>query len=407
MEVVEDMLLDKKPFDQLLGDDVLGLIPGTAEGRRIDYKLELPGDGERDVRNVLADVCALANAAGGYLVYGVQEEKDDAGANTGIPESVVGVGEVNEDRFTLDLQQRINDGIEPRIIGHRARFIPVGDAGKVLIIRIPASLLSPHRVTYRGTRDFYIRHDRGNQLMDLDEIRSAFLDVSTLSERVEEFRRLRTSRILAGDTPIPLLEMCPVFVLHVIPMSHFTKEDGVDVTGVQIRPMHAVAAQVSRARLNADGFLFYSSPDNERERGYVQLFRDGTLEVCSTHAHEPREFNGIPTLASQWLEEGFIDSLRDGLELFSSAGVQPPLYIGLALCRVRGAALARPERLRGFPDLDAIAIDKDTVFSPTVVIEGVGGSPGSILRPAFDSVWQASGFPHSPYYNDDGEWVRG
>jgi hypothetical protein len=400
------MLLDEKPFDQIEGEDILGLIPGVAESRRIDYKSAIPGDSERDVRSLLTDVCALANAGGGYLLYGISEERDDDGNSTGVPESVIGVGAVNENRVLLDLQQRINQGIEPRIIGHRARFVTAGEGAKVLVVYVPRSLLSPHRITYRGARDFYIRHDRGNQLMDMMEIRHAVLDVAGLPQQVEEHRSTRVSRILAGETPIQLLPNCAVFMLHIIPISHFTEAKTVDVTGVKSRPMQSINVHVTRSRLNADGFLFYGGVDSEYERGYVQLFRDGVLEFCATHEDQPREYNGMLGLSSQWQEEGFLVSLRQGLELLSELGIEPPLYIGLTLARIRGAAMTRPQRFWRFEDGDQIAFDKDLILAPTVVVESADENPAHILRPAFDAVWQASGFPYSPYYNDEGDWVR-
>lgn len=399
------MLLDEKPFDQLESEDILGLIPGVAESRRIDYKSVIPGDTEREVRSLLVDVCALANAAGGYLVYGISEERDDEGASTGIPKSIVGVGSLNEDRVLLDLQQRINQGVEPRVIGHRARFVKVSEGVMVLVVYVPMSLLSPHRVTYRGARDFYIRHDRGNQLMDMMEIRHAVLDVAGLPQRVEEHRRLRVSRILAGETPIQLLPDCAVFILHVIPLARFTDAVTLDVTEVKPRAMESIKVHATRSRLNADGFLFYGGIDSEHECGYVQLFRDGVLEFCATHADQPREHHGIPSLASQWQEEGFLASLAKGLELLSELGKEPPLYVGLTLARVRGAAMARPQRFSRFEGSDRIAFDKDVIFAPTVVVQSAAEAPAHILRPAFDAVWQASGFPRSPYYDEDGNWV--
>ncbi|MDA3936870.1 MAG: ATP-binding protein, partial [Actinomycetota bacterium] len=158
------MILDEKPFDAILADDVLSLIPDVAEGRRIDYKASLPDTGEKGVRSFLNDVCALANSAGGCLVYGIAERADsESGAGTGIPESISGVGDVNDDDLIRAYQQRITQCIEPVIIGHRIRFIDGFEGGhSVMIVFVPKSLFAPHRVNYQGKKEFYVRHDRSN-----------------------------------------------------------------------------------------------------------------------------------------------------------------------------------------------------------------------------------------------------
>lgn len=107
------MLLDDKPFEQLTAADIQALIPAVSEGRRIDYKRELPDDREKSIRSLLNDVCAFANSAGGYLVYGVEEEQDEDGNNTGVPFRVCGIGNVTFDQVQLAWEQRIKQNIEP------------------------------------------------------------------------------------------------------------------------------------------------------------------------------------------------------------------------------------------------------------------------------------------------------
>ena len=48
-----------------------------AESRYLDYKERLPGDSDEDKRELLADVTAFANTAGGDLLYGVRERREE------------------------------------------------------------------------------------------------------------------------------------------------------------------------------------------------------------------------------------------------------------------------------------------------------------------------------------------
>src|SRR6266511_1348956 len=69
----------------------------VAESRQLDYKERLPGERDDDKRELLGDVTALANTAGGDLIYGVRERRDAQGA-TGEPEAIVGLPGVNLDQ---------------------------------------------------------------------------------------------------------------------------------------------------------------------------------------------------------------------------------------------------------------------------------------------------------------------
>ena len=79
------------PPDRLAAADILHLVDQKiGEHRTIEYKRELPGQRERDHREFLADASSFANAGGGYILYGVEEEKDAQGHGTGIPADALG-----------------------------------------------------------------------------------------------------------------------------------------------------------------------------------------------------------------------------------------------------------------------------------------------------------------------------
>lgn len=396
------MSLDGKPFDQLTHEDILALIPDVAEGRRLDYKKALPDNTEKGVRSFLNDVCALGNSAGGWLIYGVDEEREDE-SKTGVPSEVCGVGEVNEDEAIRDWQQRITQAVEPRLIGHRVGFINgFEDGKKVMVVYVPKSLFAPHRTNYKGVKEFYVRHDRNNLPMDIGEIRHSFVEAKEVPQRIDEFRRLRAMQILAGETPIELLDVGAVFTCHVIPLSSFSDEAAIDVTAIERTTMPTHGGHTSYGRLNADGYLYHSPVDNDSYRGYVQVFRAGVIELCDSATDQPRPDQfGVLTLSAQWLEKWFIEFVSSALALLSDSGVQPPVYIGIGLMRVKGASMPREDRIwhRGVD-----TIDKDILLVPTVTSETMSEDAGRLLRPALDAIWQASGIARCPNYNDEGNW---
>ena len=65
-----------KRFDEITKADIDALVAnGVAEGRTLDYKRTLPGGKDDEKREFLADVSSFANAAGGDIIFGVEEDQ--------------------------------------------------------------------------------------------------------------------------------------------------------------------------------------------------------------------------------------------------------------------------------------------------------------------------------------------
>jgi predicted HTH transcriptional regulator len=87
-----------KLFDQIDSIDLEQLVADRVpEGRELEYKRELPGNADEDKREFLYDVTSLANASGGFLIYGIEEKRDENGKATGEPEVACGLSAFNED----------------------------------------------------------------------------------------------------------------------------------------------------------------------------------------------------------------------------------------------------------------------------------------------------------------------
>lgn len=53
-----------------------------------------------------------------------------------------------------------------------------------------------------------------------------------------------------------------------------------------------------------------------------------------------------------------------------------------------------------------VPIDRDMLPVAEVMIENFGGQPHTILRPIFDAVWNAAGWPRSMNYDEQGNWSQ-
>src|SRR6266403_770863 len=99
--------LDASDIQQLVDD-------GTEESTTLEYKQQFPQSSDDDRREFLYDVAALANTAGGFLLFGISEKRDAENKPTGIAGEIVGVESANLSAQVARLENIIRDGIAPR-----------------------------------------------------------------------------------------------------------------------------------------------------------------------------------------------------------------------------------------------------------------------------------------------------
>lgn len=106
-------------------------------GPNLDLKRQLPTAWDGDAKHELfADVSAFANAGGGDLIYGMEE--DDEGRATALVPL-----QDNSDETTLRIADLLMTGIEQRIPGMQVQPVPVtagGVAGTVFVIQVPLTI---------------------------------------------------------------------------------------------------------------------------------------------------------------------------------------------------------------------------------------------------------------------------
>lgn len=394
------MSLSDMPLDHLTLDDVLALRDlETREGLKIEYKECLPGTTESDKKEFLADVSSFANAAGGDLLYGVREKRDAEGTSTGIPDEFPGLGETNLDAVHQRLESIIQAGLSPRVVGLRFHSIPVSSDSPLLVVRIPRSWSGPHMICYQDSCRFYSRNSSGKYLLDVDELRRAFLRTEASSQYVRSWQVQRLADIISGETPVPLPEG-PKIILHVVPIAAVDRSAALDTSQVVQNPgmLPPIYSGGWNNRHNLDGIVTFTGPD--RENGlclnYTQLFRSGAVEAVTTS-----HFDAGTTRIFPDYEERLIEALRAYLKLEELLGVQPPVALMVSLVGVKGYRMGLSPR---YSQAMFGGIDRDVVVGSEVLIESTGINPIQALRPCFDIVWNACGYPRSENYTADGQW---
>jgi hypothetical protein len=335
----------------------------------------------------------------------------------------VGIAADDVDAEMSRLGSSIRDGIGPRIPGIQQQPVRLENGEHALVLRVPRSFARPHVVTYKNHWKFYARTSNGKYQMDVGEVRRAFELSESVADRIRAFRAERLSRVVAGETPVPI-EGTGRVVLHVVPISAFdSPASSVDldirrpplgekvllpiciVKDVGLDESILLYPNVFEPHYNFDGVFCDSrlgTPGEEGPEGYAQLFRTGIIEAVDNDAFVD-DHKGIKGYE---LDEVLVKAVDRYFRLLRELGVESPVFLLLSVVGVRdyrmlqqGGALHYYSKLR--------PIDRDDLLVPEVLVESLEQDLHALqqrMRPLLDAVWNAVGAPHSPHYDESGNW---
>lgn len=135
------------------------------EDLNLDYKGAdslAKSDGKK--REIHKDVSAMANSAGGVLIYGIREYDDDDRSH--LPERF---DPVDQSEFTREWLEQVISGIQPRIQNLVIKPVPIGPGPNdvAFVIEIPASNTAHQAGDYR----YYKRYNFASVPMNDYEVR--------------------------------------------------------------------------------------------------------------------------------------------------------------------------------------------------------------------------------------------
>ena len=381
-----------KPLAVLSEADLLRLIDEKVpESKQIEYKRELPDSSDKSTVSFLRAVTAFANTQGGDLIYGIK-------AIDGIPVELSPLTLTSADQVLQRFENLCRDGVQPRLAGVQYQLVSIA-GGSALVVRIPKSWSGPHRVTAGNHAHFYGRNSAGAYQLDVAELRQAFTLSDTVIERIRSFRANRLLALGSDEAPIHLKEGA-LIVLHVIPLQAMISDFKIDIasdseTLRNIRPMGASGWD---QRINLDGRLTFQHVSNEGSVGYAQLFRNGIIESVAVE----ELWNNTKVIASGLYEANMISALRSYFPSLNELGITPPAYLFLSLLGVKNWTLG--VNANRFRDI-ANRAERDNILLPEIVTESWSDDPATLMRPAFDMIWNAFGFTRSFNYDEAEQWI--
>jgi len=404
----------EKQLDDLSEADLAALVTDRyAESRMVDYKRELHGSADGMVKEFLADVSSFANALGGHLLYGIEEE-------AGEPTKVTGLDLPNTENEVLRLETSIRDGIVPRIPSVKVWPVKLSSGKTVIVIHVPRSYAAPHMVAFKSSSRFYARGSKGKYQMDIQEIRSAFLMEEGVADKVTAFHSERLNKIGTHDCPVAL-GSARALLVHTLPLAAFRRFRNSGLATVVRQKAQGLLRNgelysQTAGRPNIDGYVVHRKERGGQIVWYEQLFLHGAIETVDTSFMGPDNW-----CKGRAVEQDLVQTVSRHLRVLRELQVDPPFVVMVSMRWVRGCRVVQQEgdEILNPPQE---TIDRDDVHLVETFVENldclgeVGSrvpcpsetpalpSVGTLLRDAIDSFWNAAGWPSSPYYRN-GKWV--
>lgn len=372
---------------------------GVQEGQRLDYKQEYPTQwNDKAKHSLAADAVAFANSNGGIIVFGM-EQGSNAEALKINPQSILSV-----DDERLKLHSFLSDLVEPSLPGVETYAVPVhvdGVDGHVILIRIPQSWVVPHRS--KMGNNFFIRDGLKNQPIAVPEIRSLFLNSESRTQKLQNFRTERLSKILVGDTPFKLIDGA-VLVVHVVPIQAVLGQiapDIVQYNGLRRGiPIIATSSCAATHKINLDGAVGARPLTSGATHGYSLIFRNGLIE--STWVQTTNNPKGIPALPGGLFEGYLKNFVEAAMKEVNHWNVSCEVLVMVSLLRANGMRLAYSGTFSGD---ESGLFDRDVLVFPEFEVLSEAGDYMSQMCPMMDVIWQSAGFEKSPNFNTHGEWA--
>ena len=380
---------------RVINAELLSTVVGDhwPETQTLEFKRDAPGRLDQHKHEISKDVCALANAEGGDLVFGID-------APEGTAKSLAPIMCEPPEKLKERIQQILGAAIEPRITGVQMQDVPIGDdGGYVLVVRVPASFLGPHSIRVNSSRRFVMRTGTTTSDLTWDQLRAAFDRTNSLTGQARAFIRERIEFLQQEKAPIRLLAG-PIRVVHLVPLAGLSLRQAVDFQQVSMTLLDNLVEPDwggGTPAFNLDGLLAFTQA--LPGIGYAQVFRSGALEaasVCLDTSGDPsrrRERFIFP----EELAPFFRERTSRFLDVARCLGFAGPCVVSFSLLNVGGLQL---KERRIFSHAGMPVADRPHLIAPEAWVENLDGAEtDTVVCPLLDILYQGFGFQRCPDFD--------
>jgi hypothetical protein len=389
-----------KPLDEWEASDVLALVEEQIEeGLRLEYKRQLDLETPKKRCETAKDVSGLANAQGGLLIYGVEEEAQEDGRRVPVRPMPLNDG---------DARSRLEDVLDSAVhpaLNFEVRQIEADDGGYFLVLRAFPRLGAPHMVDGYNEMRCYVRVGLKTRPMEQHELTAAYAEAAKSEDRaaerlarlplivhpegvtLESPERNREPGLWLGvlalpiDAPDPLLPMIGA-------ESHAFPDDG--------DYMRWSRSQEIGLSLGWDANGYHSDRKQDSQLTHrLRLFRNGVFEWGLALASWAKS---VPSLSiAQYIH----DALGYFATSYRRAGYFGRLRVWVSLEDGKGSELGVGDNYFGF-DRKPLSTDH-LEWRADYSVDGLQHDLTGATRAAMNRVFVAYGLARCPYFSDEGE----
>jgi hypothetical protein len=261
--------------------------------------------------------------------------------------------------------------------------------------------------TYAPPIPFAAAEDSGEKQRFLDWCR-AFRGRRAGDEQV--FGEIRSAK-----TPIEMGKYESSIVVHVIPMNAYKVKQPLSLETVyqdqelmaclnSWRHPHGWKKLSDKARFNKDGLVLYKElglGGLKRAGQYIQIYENGLVEAVDQVVLDRVLHDRI--LPAHSIEEGLHAIIPGLLRVQEVLKVAPPIVLMVSFFGSIGRAVVSYSTPPSEEDSEN-RINVDKINVPEVVIESFPVDIDVILKPIFDHIARAGGWPKSPNFSATGLW---
>ncbi|PKM47712.1 MAG: hypothetical protein CVV03_02265 [Firmicutes bacterium HGW-Firmicutes-8] len=353
---------------------------GVKEFSQLDFKRELLPLNQDGKFELLKDISAMANADGGFIIYGVEQDSDGAPAN------LPGLEIQDTDHLQNQIDQIISSGIEEAIYGVRHRSIARNDGRYYYIIKIPSSYLAPHMINIQTTKPrFYQRMNTVNVPLNVRQIKEAVLKMQGAEQKAIEYiqgRKIKLSQRLKKS----------FYTLHIFPL--YGRIGSLDLTSGNVTEK-LVSLGDGNPRYTIDGFsIIWHSGDSNK---HSLVGRNGSVEFMRSPITTEKGNNQVLRITA--VEELILANARAVAKLSVDGFAHLPVLIGISYIGVQNSYINGPD---GFPN-DNIFEEREINCDPVIIHDWCELEKAA--KDSFDFIWQTYGFPQCPNYTPEGNRI--
>ena len=344
--------------------------PDYRESDFLDYKasfafLEMEkGNPKREEKlaEFRSDVCSFANALGGYILYGISDDR-------GMAKEIIGIDIPNNsaDQFELERKNNLN-AIMPKIPSIKFRFIPLNTGKFIVVLFIQHDEFAPyvhreHEIDYR----IWKRVGNGKQSINYVELRQMFLQSQSLDESIYAYRKERIN-YYRDQEDTPDLKYSRFMLLHIIPETFRDSSNKKNMFYLQRKVRFSSIFNEfgcnSHAMPNVDGLRYL----HYRGEGECLLGNNGIAECFYSlnNSIRARSNTNMEYFASTSVLEKIQATVSKYIEIMCNVIDTKRIFIGVSILGCKGVAT----------DSDIFhdylgCIDRNTVICNPIIIQDI------------------------------------